>query len=321
MRFFSVLLVLCMAIAALASPSHHGHGHHSTKQPKIPKHAPAPSHKIPPRGAVIWKQGVSDVRSPLPHTYIKTEDLPTNWDWRDVNGVNLVTKGLNQHIPVYCGSCWAHGSMSSLADRIKILRKGAWPEVNLAIQYILNCGTDVAGSCYGGSADGAYQFVQQSGIPIDTCLQYDANDDDCTPMNTCRNCKGPPGQGTCFPMPEGNFTRWYVDEFGDVSGVDNIMAEIYARGPVASGIDATVLETYTGGIITATQPANINHIVAIVGWGYDVPTSTPYWIVRNSWGEYWGENGYFRIVRGQDALGIEDMVTWGTPKMPAGGWV
>ncbi len=94
-----------MAIAALASsPRHHGHGH--AKKPTIPKGAPVPTHPIPPRGAVVWRKGVSDVRSPLPHTYIKAEDLPTNWDWRDVNGVNLVTKGLNQHIPQYCGSCW-----------------------------------------------------------------------------------------------------------------------------------------------------------------------------------------------------------------------
>lgn len=95
------------------------------------------------------------------------------------------------------------------------------------------------------------------------------------------------------------------------------MAEIYARGPVAAGIDATVLETYTGGIITATQPANIDHIISLVGWGTEVVngTSIDYWIGRNSWGQYWGEQGWFRLVRGVDALGIEDMVSWGTPKV------
>ena len=50
--------------------------------------------------------------------------------------------------------------MSSIADRIKIQRKGAWPDINLAIQYILNCGSDSAGSCDGGSAEGAYAFAQ-----------------------------------------------------------------------------------------------------------------------------------------------------------------
>lgn len=99
------------------------------------------------------------------------------------------SEDLNQHIPQYCGSCWAHGSMSSIADRIKILRKGAWPDYNLAIQFILNCGTSMAGSCDGGSAEGAFQFAQ-SGIPEATCLQYDANDDACSAINTCRNCVG-----------------------------------------------------------------------------------------------------------------------------------
>jgi len=270
---------------------------------------------MPPRGTRIYFNPdlkLRDVRTPRPQDYIDPKDVPTNWDWRSVNGQNLVTKDLNQHIPQYCGSCWAHGSMSSLADRIKILRKGAWPDYNLAIQFILNCGQDTAGSCDGGSADGAFAFVQSSGIPEGTCLQYEANDQACSAINTCRNCKGPPGSGSCFAQT--NYTTFFVDEYSDITGVDSIMAEIFARGPVAAGIDATVLETYTGGIITATQPANINHIISIVGFGTDAATGLDYWIGRNSWGQYWGENGWFRIVRGQDALGIEDMVTWATPK-------
>jgi len=93
------------------------------------------------------------------------------------------------------------------------------------------------------------------------------------------------------------------------------MAEIYARGPVAAGIDATVLETYTGGIITTTTPANIDHIIEIVGFGTDEATGVDYWIGRNSWGQYWGETGWFRLIRGQNALGIESMVAWATPKV------
>jgi cathepsin X len=271
---------------------------------------------ISPRGTKIMKMPGHNkprhVTAPEPFQYMDLNALPTSVDWRNVNGINLVTKDLNQHIPQYCGSCWCHGAMSSLADRIKIMRNGAWPDFNLAIQYVLNCGTDVAGSCYGGSATGAFQFVQEKGIPQDTCLQYQADDFDCTPINTCRNCKGPPGSGTCWAQQ--NYTRFYVDQYNDVSGVQNIMAEIAARGPVAAGIDATVLETYTGGIIMATQPADINHIIEIVGYGTDNATNTPYWIGRNSWGQYWGEQGWFRIVRGQDALGIEDMVSWATPK-------
>jgi len=295
-----------LVVAVAANPRHPSHGSETAQ-----KHL-SPSPAISPRGTRIFHkpgQKLRDVRSPLPQNYVDKAALPTNWDWRNVDGQNLVTKDLNQHIPQYCGSCWAHGSMSSLADRIKILRKGAWPDYNLAIQYILNCGTDVAGSCDGGSAEGAFPFAQ-GGIPEDTCMQYEADDNECSAIDTCRNCVGPPGSGTCFAQT--NFTMFYVDEFADIQGVENIMSEIYTRGPVAAGIDATVLETYTGGIITATQPANIDHIVSLVGWGTE--NGIDYWIGRNSWGQYWGEQGWFRLIRGVDALGIEDMVSWAIPK-------
>jgi cathepsin X len=257
------------------------------------------------------------VTEPEPFQYIDASAIPTDFDWRNVNGQNLVTKDLNQHIPVYCGSCWAHGAMSSLADRIKIMRKAAWPDYNLAIQYILNCGQQVGGTCHGGSATGAFQFVKDNGIPLDTCLPYEAKDFECSAINTCRNCKGPADHGTCWAQT--NFTKFYVEQFGHVTGPPNIMAEIATRGPVAAGIDATVLENYKGGIITATTPANINHIVSIVGYG-STTAGQDYWIVRNSWGQYWGENGWFRIIRGKDALGIERSVSWAVPKVTWPSW-
>ena len=65
------------------------------------------------------------------------------------------------------------GALSALADRIKIARKGIGDDINLSIQYVLNCGGGVAGSCWGGSHSGAYEFAKTQGfIPYDTCQPY-----------------------------------------------------------------------------------------------------------------------------------------------------
>jgi len=73
-------------------------------------------------------------------------------------------------------------------------------------------------------------------------------------------------------------------------------AELYARGPISCGVDATAkFEKYTGGIYSEKTFPSINHEIAVVGWGVDAATGTEYWIGRNSWGTYWGESGFFRI--------------------------
>lgn len=82
--------------------------------------------------------------SDLPYTYIDEDDLPESFNWGNVNGHSYLTHSLNQHIPQYCGSCWAHGALSALSDRIKITNSSV-DEINLSIQFILNCGTKVAG--------------------------------------------------------------------------------------------------------------------------------------------------------------------------------
>lgn len=70
---------------------------------------------------------------------------------------------------------------------------------------------------------------------------------------------------------------------------------------------------YTGGVYDTYVPSESNHIVSIVGWSTDKKTGEQYWIVRNSWGEYWGEMGYFRIALGKNLLQIEASCAWATP--------
>lgn len=92
----------------------------------------------------------------------------------------------------------------------------------------------------GGSPFGAYQYVFESGIPDDTCQIYRAKDDTCEPINVCRNCM-PWVQQNCFAVSE--YTKYTVTEYGHVNGTDAMMAEVYARGPIACEIDDTGMQT------------------------------------------------------------------------------
>ena len=119
------------------------------------------------------------LEAPMPHTYTKEEDLPKVWDWSNMDGTTYITKALNQHVPQYCGSCWAQAAVSVLGDRIKIqrIKNGTYKgqDINLSVQFILNCGTDRAGSCHGGDSLAAWAFIKSYGsIPYDSCLPYES---------------------------------------------------------------------------------------------------------------------------------------------------
>jgi len=110
-----------------------------------------------------------DIRDNWYNHKIDQLEIPATWYWGDVDGVNYLTKNLNQHLPQWCGSCWAHGALSSLGDRVKIARNASRPDINLPVQFLLNCGH--VGSCNGGDHLAAYRFIKETGgIPFDTCL-------------------------------------------------------------------------------------------------------------------------------------------------------
>lgn len=258
-------------------------------------------------------------KPPAVHSWeeLSVEDVPKAWDWGNVNGVNYLSWNKNQHIPVYCGSCWAQGTTSSIADRFNIKMKDMNPTpVALSAQVIVNC--RAGGSCQGGNPGGVYSYAHSTGIPDSSCEQYVAANGQCDSKTRCKDCTWPPCpegqtcQDKCWAVKHKNY---FVKNYYSVRGATNMKAEIYKNGPISCGIQATdKFEAYTGGIYKENLIwPSINHEIAVVGYGVDEKSGQEYWIGRNSWGTYWGENGFFKMTMGHGDLGITSDCSAGLP--------
>jgi len=264
------------------------------------------------------------LRAPLPHTLSELWQMPSEFDWRNVEGTNFVTMDLNQHIPKYCGSCYLNAAISVLSDRIKIARKAAFPDVLLSRQEVINCGTSYVNGCGGGSASAAFKYMHDHGVPDETCMPYQAENQQCDAQRRCMNCDIPSGTNSreCYPVQ--HYTRYYVSEYGVMSrpSIHEMKAEIFLRGPIACMIDCAALRTLPRGTIcNKTEPDgsewDFDHEISVAGWGVEAATGVDYWIVRNSWGTPMGDAGWHRVGPiGQNALGIETECTWATPLLP-----
>jgi len=263
----------------------------------------------------VWK-GNASLHSSHDDLPEMNGNYPDNYNWCDMDGVNYCTASMNQHIPQYCGSCWAHGSVSALQDRIKIARGAASPDIMLSVQHILNYGG--GGSCHGGSLGGPYQWLyrQSGGLSYFTSQPYMACSDESNEglcpkanwgekaINRARACGS--ADDECIALEV--YPNVTISDYGSISGSSAIQKEIFNRGPVACTVDATPIENYKGGIVR-TSGGGTDHVISVVGWGTD-PDVGKYWIVRNSWGEFWGEFGYVRVKFG--AISLDDCA-WAVP--------
>lgn len=219
----------------------------------------------------------------------KSNDLPSAWDWRNVSGKNYCSPTRNQHIPVYCGSCWVFGTTGALNDRFNVARQGRWPMTQLSPQEIIDC--NGKGNCQGGEIGDVLEHAKIQGLVEEGCNVYRATNGECNPYHRCGSC----WPAECFSLT--NYTRYYVKDYGQVKGRENIMAEIKKGGPIACAIGATKKfeYEYVKGVYSEKSDLDSNHIISLTGWGVD-ENGVEYWIARNSWGEAWGELGWFRVV-------------------------
>ena len=196
---------------------------------------------------------------------------PVSIDWRTKGAVTAV-KDQGQ-----CGSCWTFSATGAV--------EGAWAIskgqlIDLSEQELVDCATGFSyGShgCNGGQMEGALKFVIANGQCSLSSYPYTALD------GTCQKCSAVARMSSC----------------SDVKPNDQIsLTAAVAQQPVAIAIEADTLyfQSYSSGILTsASCGTSLDHGVLIVGYGSE--NGIDYWLVKNSWGTTWGDNGYIKIAR------------------------
>eukprot|EP00761_Pharyngomonas_kirbyi_P013677 gb/GECH01013706.1/.p1 GENE.gb/GECH01013706.1/~~gb/GECH01013706.1/.p1 ORF type:complete len:500 (+),score=98.39 gb/GECH01013706.1/:1-1500(+) len=241
------------------------------------------------------------------------ETLPEHLDWRNVSGVNYVTPVRDQGT---CGSCYAFASTAMFEARIRVRSLGKKTEI-ISPQEIVSC-SEYSQGCAGGFPYLISKYGQDFAVVPESCFPYqDSNGD----------------QVSCSKQICDSPKRWitehrYVGGYYGASIEKLMRAEIKENGPIAVSFEVhSDFHNYKGGIYRYSGSDEIleangyrpweptNHVVLIVGWGVSPDDGTKYWIVKNSWGKNWGENGYFRIVRGEDECAIESMPVAAEPVM------
>jgi cathepsin F len=223
------------------------------------------------------------VQAPL----LDTSSLDASYDWRDHGAVNPI-KDQGQ-----CGSCWAFSTVANI-EGVGAVETGKL--LDLSEQQLVDCDTADSG-CNGGLPSNAFQFMidQGMGLEGETAYPYTAAD------GSCHDAKA---QEKAF------ITAWHQISTDETQ----IASSLQQYGPLSIGINANTLQFYTGGVANPSKmlcnPSALDHGVAIVGFGSD--GGQDYWTIRNSWGSSWGESGYFRMVRGSGACGLNTDVTTAT---------
>ncbi|TYI37731.1 hypothetical protein ES332_A03G234000v1 [Gossypium tomentosum] len=228
---------------------------------------------------------------------LPTDNLPEDFDWREKGAVTPVK---NQGS---CGSCWSFSTTGAL-EGANFLATGKL--VSLSEQQLVDCDHECdpeeAGSCdsgcNGGLMNSAFEYtLKAGGLMREEDYPYTGTD-----RGTCKFDKSK------IVAKVANFSVVSLDE-------DQIAANLVKNGPLAVAINAVFMQTYIGGVSCPyICSKRLDHGVLLVGYGSAgyAPIrlkDKPYWIIKNSWGETWGENGYYKICRGRNVCGVDSLVS------------
>jgi cathepsin L len=205
---------------------------------------------------------------------------PATYSWKDKGKVQEV-KDQGK-----CGGCWTFGAIGAQESQWAI-NKGTL--YSLSEQNLLDCVTSCKG-CNGGNSNLAYAYVkskQAGAFNLETAYPYEAK------------------QGSCRYKSAGATTK--LSSYGTLASRDETSLEnaIYQYGPASIAIDANhdSFQRYKSGVYNepACSSTKLDHKVLAIGWGTD---PSAYWLVKNSWGTYWGEQGFIRMTRGKNQCGV-----------------
>jgi len=224
--------------------------------------------------------------------------VPLNFDWRTKGVVTSVKNQGN------CGSCWTFSTAGNIESQYAIAGN---PLTDLSEQMIVDCshgcvleeGMQVCNSgCEGGWMWTAMTDIMSwGGLETEDDYPYTGEDGGCQYNNDTKDLIATISNYTCIPHDE-----------------EQMLLQLLKLGPLSIAMDAGLLMDYSSGIIIPENGdcynGQLDHAILIVGYG--VANSTDFWIVKNSWGSDWGEDGYFRIIRGTNACGLSEAVVCAT---------
>jgi C1A family cysteine protease len=216
--------------------------------------------------------------------------LPSSFDWRDEDGVTPIK---NQG---GCGSCWSFATVGLLESQVKIQ---TGDDVDLSEQYLVSCNEDFWG-CGGGWWAHDYHAwkipsgEQEAGAVVELDFPYEGVEASCDPAHP-----------HAYVIDDWGYVGTY---WWDMPTVEEIKQAIYEYGPVATAVAAgPAMMAYTGGVFDNDEShVGVNHAVMLVGWddAYEWNGSTfGVWILKNSWGTGWGEQGYMYIAYDTSLIG------------------